>query len=126
MRPRYFQDFFARLREGDVEDLFAGLRAREEKLQGQGGLARAGLALDEIQPAGHETAPENVVQTGNTSRNAVALAVALFVHRAEDTRGLFEGTIILRGRRRLSLTRPCYFAGCRPASKSTSSFPISG
>jgi hypothetical protein len=38
-----------RFRERDVEDAFAVANAFEEKLQGEGGFAGAGIALDEVE-----------------------------------------------------------------------------
>ena len=52
------------LRQRDVEGRFAAAHSFQQKFQGQGCLARTGLAFEQVHPLGVDTATENVVQAG--------------------------------------------------------------
>src|SRR5690242_1087337 len=61
------------LRESDVETRLAATDALQKVLQGQCRLPCAGPTLDEVDPIGVKTAVEEVVETGNTSRDPLGL-----------------------------------------------------
>ncbi len=52
-----------RLRKGDIEAALAGRRAGHQELQGEGGLAGAGLPFDQIKPVPGEAAVQRLVQS---------------------------------------------------------------
>jgi hypothetical protein len=63
-------EFFAGFAEGDVEALFADASSFEEELEGEGGFAHAGVALDEIEAVAREPTAENDVEAFDTGANA--------------------------------------------------------
>lgn len=48
--------------EGDIKTALVPAYAFQQELQGQRGLADAGIALDQVQAVGREPAAENIVQ----------------------------------------------------------------
>ena len=88
MRGRYPEQFFLGLGERDVQAFLAVLRALQEKLQGQGGLAGAGIAFHQIKVAAGKTSEENVIQpldTGFGPGRLVRYGVLRGVHPSSST-----------------------------------------
>ena len=67
VRIRHGPELLAGLREGDVESLLAAPEALEQELQPQGGLAGAGVALDEMETPGGQTAAKDMVEPFDAS-----------------------------------------------------------
>jgi hypothetical protein len=67
MRSRGLTKLGLGLRQGDVEPLLALLRASEQELRGDGRLAGAGAALDEIEALPAQAAGEHVVQPAHSN-----------------------------------------------------------
>src|ERR1700756_3327560 len=61
---RLLQLFF-RFGESDIEDPLAVLNACQQKLQGEGGLASAGISLDEVQMAFRQSAMQDLIEARN-------------------------------------------------------------
>jgi len=59
------------LGQGHIEAGLPSGGSLEEELQSGGGLAGAGIALDQVQAVSGETAAEDVVQPGNAGLRAV-------------------------------------------------------
>jgi len=59
------QELAAGLREGDVEDGLAALGAFKQELEGEGRLAGAGRALDQVELIGGQATAQDVVQAGD-------------------------------------------------------------
>jgi hypothetical protein len=66
MRNRNCPQFPGRFRQRDVQARLAALPPLHQKLHRQGGLARARIALDQVHPIGGETAPEQLIQAGDS------------------------------------------------------------
>jgi hypothetical protein len=67
MRCGAGSQFLFRFRQGDVEALFASFRPLHQEAQRDGGLAGAGIALEQEHMAGSEAAGQNIIQAGNAS-----------------------------------------------------------
>ncbi len=63
MRMRDFGQLLGRLRQGDVNTLFARGSAGQQKLQREGGLAGAGIALEEVEMIAGQPPAEDVVES---------------------------------------------------------------
>jgi hypothetical protein len=57
--------FFAGFGEGDVQDRLASTGSTPDELEGEGGLARAGDAFDQVRAVSTQTAVEDIVQAGH-------------------------------------------------------------
>lgn len=55
----------ATLRQRDVQPTRPFLRAREQELERERGLAGAGLAVEQVEMTGREAAAKNLVETGD-------------------------------------------------------------
>ena len=72
MRRRGSAEFVLGLGQGDQQAALAACGAREQKLQCERGLAGTWTALHEMQSTAGEPAPENVVQSVDAGRGAIA------------------------------------------------------
>ncbi len=65
VRAGHAQQFVCRFGQGDVHDRFALGRALAQELHGDGGLAGAGGAFQQVEPIGGEAAAQDVVEAGD-------------------------------------------------------------
>lgn len=68
VRPGAGSQLLGRLRQRDVQAAFAVARSFEQVLERQRGLAGAGIAVDQIEPAREKTAVQYLVESGNSGR----------------------------------------------------------
>ena len=61
-------ELFGRFREGHVEAVLAAAHAFEEELEGEGRLAYARVAFDQVEAVGGESSAEHVVETCDAGR----------------------------------------------------------
>ena len=73
VREHHALELLAGLGEADIQRGLAAADALAEELQGGGGLADAGVALQQVEPVRREAAAQDVVHTRDTSRNALAV-----------------------------------------------------
>lgn len=84
VRSRDAYKFVARLRERDVQDVFAAPEAFGNKLKPQSGFPCSGLTFNQIEMAGRKPATKNIVEAcasgtaANTCRNQSFFHVCLF------------------------------------------------
>ena len=56
--------------KADVNADFAGLRAGQQELQSDRGLARAGASFEQVESVARESAPKNLIQPGDAGRRS--------------------------------------------------------
>src|SRR5579862_34802 len=72
--------FVVRLRERDVQDVFAAPDSFGNKLKPQGSLPRAGFPFNKVEMAGWQTTTKNIVQTCTSGTTAGANRYQSFFH----------------------------------------------
>jgi hypothetical protein len=71
MRAGGLIQLLGRLRQADVQAALAAARPLQQELQGDCGLAGAGVALQQVQAIAREAAAEHVVEAGDTEPRLV-------------------------------------------------------
>jgi hypothetical protein len=78
LRDRAQFDFS--LGQGDVQHGLAARRALGQELQRQRGLARARIALDQVQPVPGQAPAKDIVESGNAGRDECRAGGVLWAH----------------------------------------------
>jgi hypothetical protein len=81
MGRRDMLEFLSRLRECDVQPGFAEPSSFEEKLQGQGRLAGARFAFDEVHAGAWQSTAQKFIESRDTGRCRLRELVGGWLHR---------------------------------------------